>query len=280
MAALAIPVTAASLLSLLLQAAHPVATTPAASPSQAAPTASPTERPPETPAQNLKVLPRHWSRRQVVDQVMKTWTADLGVRCQYCHAGEESRPMAEWDFASDEKPAKRRAREMLLMLEEVNRRLGAMPSLHGTDAPPLRATCFTCHRGLARPRRIEEILEETRVKSGLDAAIAQYRDLRAQHLATGGYDFSVKPLLRQARARLADQDAQGAHKLLALAIEFGPDSLAIRSTLAEVAVAEGNRAVAVAHLQKALAFAQNPAEKQFVEEQLQRLLAEDPPTPQ
>lgn len=270
---------ALSSLGLVLAASRAGSSPPASSPPTATTTPSPTAQPVETAAQNLKVLPRDWTRRQVIDQVMTKWTADLGIRCQYCHVGEEGTPWSEWDFAADAKPTKQRAREMLLMLEEVNRRLAVMPSLHDTGSAPLRATCFTCHRGLSRPRRIEEVMEETRAASSLDAAIAEYRELRARYLATGGYDFTVRPLLRQARGRLAAQDTAGAQKLLALALDLGLDSLATRSTLADVALATGDRAAAVAHLQKALAFAQNPAEKEFVEEQLKRARAAEGEVP-
>ena len=241
---------------------------------------SPSPAPFEKTPQNVKVLPRDWTRRQIIDEVMKKWTADLGVRCQHCHVGKEGAPWSEWDFPSDAKPTKQRAREMLQMLDEINRRLAAMPGLPDAGATPLRATCFTCHRGLPRPRRIEEVFEQTRVAKGLDAAIAEYKELRAKYLAPGGYDFSVRPLLRQARGRLEAKDAASAEKLLNLALELGFDSLATRSTLADVALAKGDRAGAVAQLEKAMAFAQNAAEKEFVREQMQQARgAESPPPP-
>src|SRR5262245_156175 len=117
------------------------------------------------PPKNLKVLPKDWTRGRVVE-VMKTWTADLGIRCWYCHVGSEEKPLSEYDFPSDEKDTKRRAREMVQLLAEVNRRLGEMSNLHD-GGPSLQATCGTCHRGVPRPRRIEDVFEETRAKDGL-----------------------------------------------------------------------------------------------------------------
>jgi hypothetical protein len=67
---------------------------------------------------------------QVVGQ-MRNITMALGVRCPFCHVGEEDRPLSTCDFASDEKPTKRTARQMMLMLEEVNRRIGTLPHDHG-----------------------------------------------------------------------------------------------------------------------------------------------------
>jgi Flp pilus assembly protein TadD len=181
--------------------------------------------------------------------------------------------MTERDFASDARPAKARAREMYTMLGEINRRLSGLRSLDGTAAP-LSATCFTCHRAHPRPRRIEQVLAATRSARGIDAALLEYRELRQRHLATGGYDFSVKPLVREARALLEAKDPAAARKVMALALELGFDTLSSRSTLAEIALAEGDRAGAVAHLEKALAHARNPAEREFVEELIEKARAE------
>ena len=38
------------------------------------------------PPQNLKVLPKNWTRVQVMS-LMRTFTAALGVQCGHCHAG-------------------------------------------------------------------------------------------------------------------------------------------------------------------------------------------------
>ena len=158
------------------------------------------------------------------------------------------------------------------MLEEINRRLASMPEMHG--AKPSRATCYTCHHGTPRPLRIEDVFEATRASSGLDAALAEYRELREKNLTRGVYDFGAMPLVRTARARLAAGDAAGATRVLTLAVELGHDTLATRLTLAEVAIAAGDRAAAVAHLEKALALATNPSEKEQVEQQLREARGE------
>src|SRR5262245_43797428 len=57
----------------------------------------------QAPAQeapkNLKVLPKDWSRPQVI-AVMQNFTAALGVGCDYCHVQQQGTPP---DFASDDK---------------------------------------------------------------------------------------------------------------------------------------------------------------------------------
>jgi hypothetical protein len=44
----------------------------------------------------------------------------LGVRCSHCHMGEESDPLETYDFASDDKLLKRKAREMIRMMQAIN----------------------------------------------------------------------------------------------------------------------------------------------------------------
>src|SRR5262245_50078991 len=68
---------------------------------------------------NLKVLPRDINRDTLV-AMMAGFTRALGVRCTYCHVGEENRPLSTYDFASDDKPTKRTARIMLQMVHHIN----------------------------------------------------------------------------------------------------------------------------------------------------------------
>lgn len=101
----------------------------------------------------------------------------------------------------------------------------------------------------------------------------------SQHLIDGSYDFSARPLLRLARRRLAAKDAESARKLLNLAVGFGMDSLLVRTTLADVALAQDDRAAAVAHLEQALTLASSADEKSWVGERLESLRSAQPPPP-
>jgi Photosynthetic reaction centre cytochrome C subunit len=65
---------------------------------------------------------------------MQSMEANLGEKCLLCH-----RPP---DFSSDQQPAKARARLMIRMVDEVNRR---------TFGGRARVTCWTCHRGQRTP---------------------------------------------------------------------------------------------------------------------------------
>jgi hypothetical protein len=97
---------------------------------------------------NLQIFPKD-SPPDVVITAMKNFTRALGVRCQYCHVGEEGMPLEKFDFASDVKPQKLTGRMMIRLTGEINGQLTkAMP-----DAPAkgYQVTCFTCHRGAEHP---------------------------------------------------------------------------------------------------------------------------------
>jgi hypothetical protein len=99
------------------------------------------------PPKNLKVLPKDISSEELID-TMKKFAGSLGVRCNYCHVGEEGKPLNTYDFASDEKPAKQNARLMMEMVRQIN--TTTLPKLKMDDkAEPV--TCYTCHRGKVQP---------------------------------------------------------------------------------------------------------------------------------
>lgn len=74
--------------------------------------------------------------RPEVQRVMNEMRAGLGVHCHYCHANDDT------NGASDTKPQKLRAREMIRMVIDLNaRQFGGQPVV----------TCFTCHNGKPQP---------------------------------------------------------------------------------------------------------------------------------
>ena len=69
---------------------------------------------------NLKTLPKDISLKELVT-LMAGFTRALGVRCTYCHVGEEGQPLSSYKFAPDDKPAKEKARVMIEMMRAINR---------------------------------------------------------------------------------------------------------------------------------------------------------------
>ena len=97
--------------------------------------------------QNLQALPKSMEVSELID-VMKGFAIGLGVRCHYCHIGEEGQPLAEFDFVSDDKPEKRKARVMIRMVQQINERY--LADLEQRGSPTVDVACVTCHRGQAR----------------------------------------------------------------------------------------------------------------------------------
>jgi hypothetical protein len=101
--------------------------------------------PAKAPAfKNLKVFPADIPRDQLIGS-MKTISASLGVKCTHCHVGVEGK-RETMDFASDSKREKLVARSMMVMTRHINEKEFSV-----TDPAKPKVTCFTCHRGAAKP---------------------------------------------------------------------------------------------------------------------------------
>jgi hypothetical protein len=134
---------------------------------------------------NTRVIARTTPVIQVIG-MMRNFTFDLGVRCQYCHVGEEGQPLARFDFAKDEKRTKLVARQMMLMVQEITRRLDSLP---GRPSPALQVTCNTCHRGTNRPVPLSTLVAEAATAGGPDSAVRAYRSLRERYYGRDAFDF-------------------------------------------------------------------------------------------
>lgn len=169
---------------------------------------------------NVRVIPRTTPVMDVVG-VMRNFTFALGVRCQFCHVGQEGQPLDRFDFVSDQKRTKLTARQMMLMVQEINKRVDTLP---GRTANGLQVSCMTCHRGVSRPIPLDVILVEAGVAGGADSALKAYRALRQQYYGKDAYDFSEPSLniaaFRLGRAKKFDE----AFALLKLNEEMFPRS--------------------------------------------------------
>ena len=198
---------------------------------------------------NLQVLPEDMPPRQLVG-VMRGFSVGLGVRCWYCHVGEEGQPLSEYDFASDDKPEKRKARFMLEMSMQLNDDiLPGIAEFAERAEPGLRVQCVTCHRGVPLPRQIQDIVTQTAAADGVDAAIAEYRALRERHYGTAAYDFGEQPLI-DAAGELSD-DPAAALAVFDLALEHFPESIQALVGSAQVHQVQGDADAARAALLRA-----------------------------
>lgn len=65
---------------------------------------------------------------------MRFYSKSLGVRCSFCHV--------EGNFPSDAKPHKKVARQMIVMMNDINKRHKVVKG---------QVTCYTCHHGSEEP---------------------------------------------------------------------------------------------------------------------------------
>ena len=134
---------------------------------------------------NLQHFPADISRDALIDE-MRSISLSLGVRCQSCHVGSADGVSFEGvDFASDESPLKRAARDMLAMMGRINGSVAALPD---RGEPRESVTCKTCHRGAARPQLLSQFLASRLEQDGPGALVQAYADAREQ-LEWGRFDF-------------------------------------------------------------------------------------------
>src|SRR5262245_8403046 len=74
--------------------------------------------------------------------VMNFFAASMGRRCNFCHVNNQG----QWDYASDAKPEKNTAREMIKLVMDTNNRLTQL------KLDPI--SCYTCHRGRNSPQSV------------------------------------------------------------------------------------------------------------------------------
>lgn len=99
---------------------------------------------------NLQVLPEDISSQELRGYMVGA-AQGLGVRCWFCHIGEEGQDLTTFDFVSDEKKHKQVAREMFRMMLNINAETMAKVAEIEGDEEAARVRCVTCHRGKTTP---------------------------------------------------------------------------------------------------------------------------------
>src|SRR6266545_8418837 len=103
---------------------------------------APAEKTVEQVQKNIQVLTGLPASQLI--PVMNYIGSSLGVKCTYCHVNTDGK----WNFVSDEKPEKGTAREMIKMVQGINK-----ATFKGNPA----VGCFTCHRGNNEPVRVPQL---------------------------------------------------------------------------------------------------------------------------
>jgi tetratricopeptide (TPR) repeat protein len=169
---------------------------------------------------NSSVLPKNITSKEL-GATMRGFTSALGVRCTYCHVGEEGKDLKEYDFPSDAKPAKTKARTMITMVQAVNGQY--LSQLSKETSNGIKVSCVTCHHGVPVPMPLEDVLKKTFDRSGLDSTIKEYRALREKFYGGNAYNFKEGTLLRLADKIFEDSTQRpAAFEVVRLNIEMYP----------------------------------------------------------
>lgn len=202
---------------------------------------------PEEP-ENLTVL-EGFTGRQLAP-VMRGFSRALGVRCSYCHVGEEGEPLETYDFVSDDNEKKRTARTMLRMLGVINDTLTSID--WGTEGR-VNMWCHTCHRGRPRPMTLAEELGEIYGAEGdAEALLSHYEDLRERFYGSGSYGFGPNELNEVGYAALGAGDIDGAILIFERNLEAHPEDGNLHDSLGEGYLARGDTARAINSYERAV----------------------------
>jgi tetratricopeptide (TPR) repeat protein len=219
--------------------------------------AAPAQQPP--PLTNLQIYPKDIARPELI-ATMQGFVQQLGVQqqggCAFCHTGQG--PQA--DYASDDNPKKNVARKMILMSREISAKL---PEVTGKTAADLtRLRCATCHRGLPVPKVTVDALTETTTKSGVTAAIQQYKELRKQAI-----DFNEASLVAYANTLVDANKPDDALALLQANLELDPNHVPTYVIMSQAYARKNDKENQIKNLEKAVQLAPN-------DQQLKRQLEE------
>lgn len=197
---------------------------------------------------NPKFFARGTPVRQVLDR-MRGISQQLGVRCQYCHLGEEGKPLSTFDFASDEKRTKLTARQMLHMVTEINHRLDTLPQ---RPADKVEVTCRTCHRGVSRPETLASMITRTTLTGGADSGAALYQRLRDRYFGRDAYDFGEQSLNSAASDLAGNNRYDLAFATVALNDKQFPGSATLAMFRGELELGRADTTAAAAAFREAL----------------------------
>ena len=198
------------------------------------------------PPKNLQFFPKDTPRPEII-AAMRQFSFSLGVRCEHCHVDEG--PNGRQDFASDDKPAKLKARAMLVMTRDINKDL--LAKIPDRSHPPVTVTCYTCHHGLPKPETLAERLHAAVNAGGGDSAVAELTKLR-NTAEFGRFDVSEWSITEAARSLASQDHAKEALAILNANAGFYPKSTGIPMNMAEVHLAAGDTAAAVSLIRKVL----------------------------
>jgi tetratricopeptide (TPR) repeat protein len=198
----------------------------------------------------LQAFPAHAQVAPGADNMMNMQeiAQGLGVKCEYCHGGQR---MGQAPVRVEgQSPSKVEiARAMIAMTRDLNAKV--IQATGKSPAQATRVTCITCHRGVAIPGQLSDIVTKTALEKGPEAAVAQYRELRNEYFGRQSYDFGEDTLLTAAQ-QLVRVKPELSIPVLQLNLEFYPKSVRSYTQIAFAYTRRLDDEAAIATLEKAL----------------------------
>jgi Flp pilus assembly protein TadD len=192
---------------------------------------------------NLQYFPKTIAKQELI-AIMRDFSLSLGAHCETCHVETADH---KTDFASDGKEEKRTARVMMKMVDEINH--GYISKL---GASAIQVQCVTCHRGIEKPQTIQAVLKETVEKKDVQAAVAQYTELRKKYYGSASYDFSELPLDLLSESLVEKGKTKDAVAIMDMNVSFNTPTARTYNSLAMAHKANGEIDKAKADLEKLL----------------------------
>ena len=199
---------------------------------------------------NLTVLPKTISKENLLN-VMRNFNEGLGVRCNFCHVGEEGKPLNTYDFSSDDKDNKKKARIMLKMTNNINENYLSELKEFG-NGNVIQVKCITCHHGLKEPKTLAQELNGVIKRKGIEEAISTYHNLYIQYYGGFAYNFEDNSLAELTHMLIEEKNYDAAIKISNINIEQYPNSGLAYFSLGEAYEASGDKAKAIENVKKSL----------------------------
>ncbi len=138
----------------------------------------------------------------------------------------------------------------MAMTRDINAKIEAAAG--GPSKSVTQVECITCHRGVAIPKKLGDILTQTLKTQGVEATIAQYKDLQEpRYYGSAAYDFSDTTIINIAQP-MATRRPDDALALLNAQLEFNPKSAKTLTAIAYAYTRKFDDATAITYLEKAL----------------------------
>ena len=125
-----------------------------------------------------------------------------------------------------------------------------LSSLEAQEENRIRVNCMTCHRNVAKPMPLEQLLAQTYETDGIDEVFTHYDELREAYYGGFSYDFREGVLTRLGEELGKQGNYEEALKILDKEIELHDEFADVYEVQGHLWVQLGNTENAIASYEK------------------------------